>query len=204
MAPIVSENHKEKKKKEILESALACFAKKGFQAATMNDIVEHSGKSKGAIYHYFSSKDEIYLELMEESTEHTYEYLKKSILNYKTALEKINFLFDLYFKSEKEVIEDRDRILVHYDFKSYSSRHADLNDKLNQRRQKYFVQFLADIIKVGQNSGEFKDNLIPELMSDLFWTMIDGVISQIVNKDDFPHNDILNEMKVMFINRIKV
>ena len=51
MPPIVSEEYKRKKKKEILSGALACFAKKGFQAATIDDIVAYSGISKGAIYY---------------------------------------------------------------------------------------------------------------------------------------------------------
>jgi len=202
MAPIVSENHKERKKKEILESALACFAKKGFQVATMNDIVEHSGKSKGAIYNYFNSKDDIYLELMKENTEKSHAKLKESILNYSTALEKIIFLFDLYFQNNEGNPEEIANTLVHYEFRLYSYRHEELSDILNQRRQEYLVEFIADIIREGQNSGEFKENLNPERMADVFWSLINGVTSQFIYKN-FPHNDVLNEMKAMFIERVK-
>ncbi|MCH1624142.1 TetR/AcrR family transcriptional regulator [Ferdinandcohnia quinoae] len=203
MAPIVSEDHKEKKKREILESAHACFAKKGFQVATMNDIVEHSGMSKGAIYNYFNSKDEIYLELMRESTEQTYNSLKESILIFNSALEKIIFLFDLYDKGDGINIEDLSKTIVHYEFRLYSFRHEELNNKLNQRKQKYFLEFIEDIIKEGQYSGEFKSDLNPKLMADLFWSLIDGVTSQFVYKG-YPQNEVLNEMKNMFINRLKV
>jgi AcrR family transcriptional regulator len=55
----------EVRRAQILEAALACFAKKGFHAATMDDIVRDAGLSKGAIYWHFKSKDEIFLALFD-------------------------------------------------------------------------------------------------------------------------------------------
>lgn len=46
-------------KEKILTAAEEVFAQKGFDAATMQDITEKSGLSKGAIYHHFKSKEEI-------------------------------------------------------------------------------------------------------------------------------------------------
>lgn len=46
-------------KEKILSAAGEVFAQKGFDAATMQDITEKSGLSKGAIYHHFKSKEEI-------------------------------------------------------------------------------------------------------------------------------------------------
>lgn len=46
-------------KEKILNAAEEVFAQKGFDAATMQDIMEKCGLSKGAIYHHFKSKEEI-------------------------------------------------------------------------------------------------------------------------------------------------
>lgn len=46
-------------KNKILSAAGEVFAQKGFDAATMQDIMEKCGLSKGAIYHHFKSKEEI-------------------------------------------------------------------------------------------------------------------------------------------------
>ncbi len=46
-------------KEKILKAAGEVFSQKGFDAATMQDIIEKCGLSKGAIYHHFKSKDEI-------------------------------------------------------------------------------------------------------------------------------------------------
>ena len=45
---------------QIIEAALACFKRKGFNNTTMDDIVTESGLSKGSLYWYFESKDELF------------------------------------------------------------------------------------------------------------------------------------------------
>jgi len=50
----------------ILAAAMTVFAAKGYHGAIVDDIVEASGTSKGAFYHYFPSKQGIFLTLMDE------------------------------------------------------------------------------------------------------------------------------------------
>jgi AcrR family transcriptional regulator len=51
---------------EILEAALAVFAEKGFAAARMEDIAFKAGVTKGTIYLYFPSKEEVFKSLARE------------------------------------------------------------------------------------------------------------------------------------------
>lgn len=54
------------KREQILEGARRVFMEMGFDAASMNDITREAGVSKGTIYVYFSSKDELFEALIEE------------------------------------------------------------------------------------------------------------------------------------------
>jgi len=56
---------------EILEAALGVFAEKGFAAARMEDIAARAGVTKGTIYLYFPSKEEVFKSLARESVEAT-------------------------------------------------------------------------------------------------------------------------------------
>ncbi|MCP4539642.1 MAG: TetR/AcrR family transcriptional regulator [Chloroflexi bacterium] len=47
---------------QIIEAALICFTRKGYNNTTMDDIVTESGMSKGSLYWYFKSKDELFAE----------------------------------------------------------------------------------------------------------------------------------------------
>ena len=53
-------------KGRILAAALEVFAAKGYHGAVVDDIVEASKSSKGAFYHYFPSKQGVFLTLMDE------------------------------------------------------------------------------------------------------------------------------------------
>lgn len=55
-----------RRRRQILDGALRCFTKHGFDATTMEQIRHSSGASHGSIYHHFGSKEAIALALYEE------------------------------------------------------------------------------------------------------------------------------------------
>ena len=58
--PKVVPEYKEEAKSRILEAANKVFAEKGYHEATMDDIAKRLGVSKGAIYLYFASKEDLF------------------------------------------------------------------------------------------------------------------------------------------------
>ena len=53
-------------KRKIVESALREFSKNGYRGCSVNDICKNGGVSKGIVYHYFETKEELYLVCVEE------------------------------------------------------------------------------------------------------------------------------------------
>ncbi|MGV3467004.1 MAG: TetR/AcrR family transcriptional regulator [Heyndrickxia sp.] len=51
------------RRKELIETAIKLFAEKGFQSTSVQDIVSNYGISKGAFYNYFSSKEELLVDI---------------------------------------------------------------------------------------------------------------------------------------------
>lgn len=52
---------------EIVQAALEVFAHKGFAAARLDDIAARAGVSKGALYLYFATKEELFRAVVEQS-----------------------------------------------------------------------------------------------------------------------------------------
>ncbi|MBE4910679.1 TetR/AcrR family transcriptional regulator, partial [Bacillus luteolus] len=52
------------KKKHVIKMAHQLFIEKGFQATSIQDILDYSGIAKGTFYNYFSSKNELLMELL--------------------------------------------------------------------------------------------------------------------------------------------
>lgn len=64
--PKVSDSHQEARRRQILDAAARCFARRGFAVTTVREIYEEAGLSAGSVYVYFRSKDEIVEELVRE------------------------------------------------------------------------------------------------------------------------------------------
>jgi AcrR family transcriptional regulator len=63
------ENLEPEKQEAILRAAGEEFAERGFDAASINRIIERSGMSKGAVYYYFDDKADLFATVMERSTQ---------------------------------------------------------------------------------------------------------------------------------------
>lgn len=57
----------DRRRRQIMDAAIACFRKRGFHQATMAEICAEAGISAGALYRYFSSKAEIIGAIAEDS-----------------------------------------------------------------------------------------------------------------------------------------
>lgn len=57
--PKVAPEHLESRRRQILDAAMALFARQGFAATSMQQITAASGMSAGAVYHYFPTKQSL-------------------------------------------------------------------------------------------------------------------------------------------------
>ncbi|GAA4337411.1 hypothetical protein GCM10023086_71200 [Streptomyces venetus] len=55
----VSQEHLDARRRQILDGAALCFARNGFHATSMQDVLKEVGLSAGAVYRYFSGKEEL-------------------------------------------------------------------------------------------------------------------------------------------------
>jgi AcrR family transcriptional regulator len=67
--PKVSEEHRERRREEILDAARRCFARHGYGGATVTRLEEETGLSRGAIFNYFPSKDDLFMALTERDAD---------------------------------------------------------------------------------------------------------------------------------------
>jgi len=83
-----------RRKKQILKAAVAAFARTGLKGTSMDDIVHESGMSKGAIYWYYKSKDEIITELINFFFDPNEMTILDQMLSTGSAIERIEKLVE--------------------------------------------------------------------------------------------------------------
>ena len=64
--PRVSQDQLDARRQEILAAARACFARHGYEGATVRRLEEATGLSRGAIFHHFRDKDSLFLAVAED------------------------------------------------------------------------------------------------------------------------------------------
>jgi AcrR family transcriptional regulator len=65
--PRVTQEHRDARRRQILDAARRRFAANGFHATSMQDVLQEAGLSAGAVYGYFSGKDDIVVAIAEEA-----------------------------------------------------------------------------------------------------------------------------------------
>jgi AcrR family transcriptional regulator len=64
--PRVSQDHLDARRRQILDGARTCFARHGYEGATVRRLEEATGLSRGAIFHHFRDKESLFLALAED------------------------------------------------------------------------------------------------------------------------------------------
>lgn len=83
---------------KILDAAAALFAEKGYQSTTLQDIIDATGLSKGAVYHHFRSKEEIARKVGDRMGDEMWEPLRRiREARVWTGLQKLQAVFAMSF-----------------------------------------------------------------------------------------------------------
>jgi AcrR family transcriptional regulator len=158
---------------QIVAAARKSFSRKGYDAATVDDIAEAAGVSKGLIYHYFRSKEDILVATAEAWVDTFEEYMSRLAMAGDTASSKLRAVQRLHME---ETIREWDFVLVQAEFWSELLRRPEIARRY-ARMFRNARSLLATIIEQGIADGEFRPVAAKEVAS-LMMAMIDGLTLQ--------------------------
>jgi AcrR family transcriptional regulator len=171
-------------REHILNVTFNLFLQKSFKEVTLKEIVEKTGMSKGAFYHYFTSKEQLFLELINNVFSSVldvpYSKFNRESL-YQFYLDYVNYFVENLHsqnKSEEGSIQGFNYVSIIFDaIKLF----PDFKEKLMQSKQ---IQLSAwkDIIHSARNNGEIKSTMSDEQIASMFINTSDGVEMQSIFK----------------------
>lgn len=139
------------KKQYILDKAREVFVEKGFKNVTMKDIVEACEISRGGLYLYFESTEQILMEILHMEAEETDDVFAEHISEEDTAAD----ILTLFLKEQKkELLQKKDNLTVAVYEYSFAHKSTDKNNTL-RRKFDAGVKVLEKLIEAGIASGEF-------------------------------------------------
>ena len=140
------------KKKYILEKARAVFSEKGFKNVTMKDIVDACEISRGGLYLYFSSTEEIFLAVLaDDSSEDDEEAVVAALSGDASAGD----MLALFLKEQKKEILRKKNNLTVATYEFFSLHKASAKDNPLKNQFDTAVRIVEKLIENGVQSGEF-------------------------------------------------
>jgi AcrR family transcriptional regulator len=198
--PKVSDEHKDQKRELVFESAYECFAEKGYHQTTMDDIVEKSQTSKGLVYNYFSSKEELYVEMNEIRIHQAFAALEERFLKIDSAAGKLKELFSIIKNSTMAHDEMKKKyITVDIEFWINSAWNEQLRSIMIDSYKTKYLTFIKEIVQEGMNKKEFRSDLNPDIAAGMFWAYADGIATHFSVVPDYNKDDVLDKTEQIYM-----
>lgn len=160
------------KKQEIIQMATRLFLVDGFEGVSMNDIVKVTGTSKGGIYNYFASKENLFLAVVENILNHHTQFRTQNLLTHQFPTFKafytayVNLIFDTLTRVKAGNI-----FMLFYDAIKISS---DLSEKIDTVQEEAVLAFVNQI-EVAKKNGEINSSTDAQAIAKLFMSLKEGV-----------------------------
>ncbi|HTD58841.1 MAG TPA: TetR/AcrR family transcriptional regulator [Solirubrobacteraceae bacterium] len=115
---------------ELIEAAASVFARRGFQAARVEEIAEEAGYSHGAVYSNFAGKEELFLAVFEQYMSERIEEVAGATEVEGTFAQRAQAAADQWMQ---RFSDDRATFLLHLEFMIHAARTPHLSAQLGQR-----------------------------------------------------------------------
>lgn len=139
------------KRKYILETARKVFAEKGYKRVTMKDVVEACDISRGGLYLYFNSTEELFLEVLRMEREEADDVFSDSIKEDATASD----ILMLFLKEQKKELLRKKDTLTQAIYEFYFENKLSKKDNVLKQQFDSAVKVIKMLIVTGVENGEF-------------------------------------------------
>jgi AcrR family transcriptional regulator len=141
----------EERRSQIIQSAIQVFGRKGFDKTRMDDVASESGLSKGLLYWYFKSKEEIIIAIADLLFSGEFRKMQKLFVENRTARACLDDFLEIFLEDMKSILKVAPVI---YEFYALAFRNATVRRVMHEYLHR-FVTLLQPIVQYGMDNGEF-------------------------------------------------
>jgi TetR/AcrR family acrAB operon transcriptional repressor len=148
-------------RQRLLDAALTVFSKQGYDATRLEDIADEAEVTRGAIYHHFGGKVELYNALVQERFAGANQVIQDVMTEEGTPLQ---ILRRLMVRSLEYLEEDSDYRAVQelVSFKTAILPELEEGIRMKNEGTNAFIQHLAQMVEQGIATGEIRANVKPD------------------------------------------
>ena len=173
MPPKVPDAYREQQRREILRVALRVFAARGLARASMQDVVDATGKSRGWVYLYFTNKEDLARALFEDLSKDLDGELAALLVRPGSTWEALEAFIDVVATSlAGPEVEDEHAFVIEF---AAAARAAEGAQLLAFGRYQAVLRRLTERIEVGAARGDLTPQASPGAIASAVIAFLDGL-----------------------------
>ncbi len=170
MCPKVTSQHKQEIRGRIIQSAIECFSKNGFDRTRMDDISLLAQLSKGTLYNYFDNKEDLFNAICEDSLDLLKIQLDQLFTkNRNDLISNAELFYENFQKIQKEGSAN-----VFFESLSESTRNPKLQKILFEHRLKIY-KVVENYLQIQSDKGYFKGDMNLTYIASGMVSLFDGI-----------------------------
>ena len=178
------EREKLKRREDILDAAAKIFFSKGIHNSTMDDVAAEAELSKGTLYLYFKSKEEIHWEITQRHFKKVSSRMEEAMDDNNTAIENLLIMAKVFIDHIEEEHEAAQSIfffqacdISNLKLDPEQLNHAFLNDSP--------IHLVTRNVERGIKEGMIRDDISVNALSSTLWAQLLGVLQIVATERDF-------------------
>ena len=170
MCPKVTSQHKQEIRGRIIQSAIECFSKNGFDRTRMDDISLLAELSKGTLYNYFDNKEDLFNAICEDGLDLLKIQLDQLFTkNRNDLISNAELFYENFQKIQKEGSAN-----VFFEALSESTRNPKLQKILFEHRLKIY-KVVENYLQIQSDKGFFKGDMNLTYIASGMVSLFDGI-----------------------------
>lgn len=177
------EREKVKRRKDIVDAAEKIFFTKGVENSTMDEVAAEAELSKGTLYLYFKSRDDLQFAIFMRGSDILMKMMGDELSDEKDGYENLLALSTAFIRFSRD-LPDYFNFFIHFE----SNRMGELN--INEEQIQAYLKeqsplaLVSDQVVKGMEDGSLRNDLPPEVFSATLWSQMLGVLLILKNKAD--------------------
>jgi len=167
---------KDNRKNAILKAARKLFFDKGFKNVTVESIAKKAELSKGSVYLYFKSKEDIYTQILLSDIDRFHKVIANLMQEGQSSSTMLMGLANIYadfFMNDRELF----RIMMNYMLNIDHMNLPEEIDHLIVKATNKTIDIIEEIFMIGVRSGEFPPYIDLRQKRNAIWGLLNGIIS---------------------------
>src|SRR5208282_2943330 len=171
--PRVSIEYEQAQRERIIDGAAPVFAHNGYRQTTIDQICQTLQLSKGAIYIYFESKEELFVSTLRTIFDRRFSTLSTAYQKNDTTPMKVEKILDRLGK----LVDHEDDVYVRLSVEAFlESDHIPNLQAIKTDSYELFYKLVYDLLREGQLAGEINGDLNISSLTTVLMAVSDGLM----------------------------